>query len=271
MNYAINLGFALCFLLTGLVAASLLSTYQNLAGIEISSAEGSQAFAGDKLNFYLRFKNAGKSPRYGIKATTSELIEQNFSVEAEGTLTTELVVTAVRRGTQQLGRITVSSDYPLGLWYGWSYFNTNCKGIVYPEVEAAAPTVPTSAIAFKEHQSQNERPGHDEFSELKSYQPGDPLSRIAWKAVARGQGWYSKAFSDDIGSCKHHFSLEDTRELESIEHQLSRLAAWVVSSDKMNSDYSMALPDYQSAQDRGAEHRKNLLEKLALYGLDDEQ
>ena len=29
---------------------------------------------------------------------------------------------------------------------------------------------------------------------LREYQRGDPLQRVAWKAVARGAGWFSKSF-----------------------------------------------------------------------------
>jgi hypothetical protein len=34
---------------------------------------------------------------------------------------------------------------------------------------------------------------------LRDYQAGDPMPRIAWKAVARGAGWYTKQFEGSGG------------------------------------------------------------------------
>ena len=38
LNYALSLGFVVTFLLAGLVAAALLHTFRNLAGIELRAA-----------------------------------------------------------------------------------------------------------------------------------------------------------------------------------------------------------------------------------------
>src|ERR1700693_4870476 len=46
MNYALSLGHALTFLVAGLVAAALLQTYRNLAGIAGSPLAGGGAFVG---------------------------------------------------------------------------------------------------------------------------------------------------------------------------------------------------------------------------------
>ena len=46
VNYALSLGYALCFILTGLFAASLLHTYRNLAGIKVKHIKSFDAFTG---------------------------------------------------------------------------------------------------------------------------------------------------------------------------------------------------------------------------------
>lgn len=270
MNYAINLGFALCFLLTGLVASALLSTYQNLAGIEVVSATVDAAFENDQLQYLLCFQNNGHSKRLGIKASTKQGTQDIFSIAPQSRTNSVLAIIAATRGYQQLGRITISSDYPLGLWYGWSYFHADCKGIVYPKPEANAPTAPENPIDSENSNNHNSSPGTDDFSELRTYQQGDPQSRIAWKAVARGQGWYSKSFTDDAGSNRHHLSWQDTKDISSVEHRLSRLSAWIVNAERRGVEYSLSLPKFHSPLDRGLQHRDQLLEKLALFGINDE-
>src|SRR5947207_15354372 len=53
MNYALSLGHALTFLVAGLVAAALLQTYRNLAGIAASPLAAGEAFAGGDLGLPL--------------------------------------------------------------------------------------------------------------------------------------------------------------------------------------------------------------------------
>ncbi len=271
LNYAINLGFALCFLLTGLVASSLLSTYQNLAGTEVVSADVEPTFVNDHLRYRLRFHNRRSVGRLGVKVTTTLGVEDIFSITANSTTTSELTVLASNRGVQHLGRITLSSDYPIGLWYGWSYFHAVCKGIVYPEIEAKAPAAPESDVNSEQKNRPQKKLGTEEFSELRTYQAGDPQSQIAWKAVARGQGWFSKSFTEDTGTSRYHFDFNDTLGLSDIEQRLSRLTAWIVSAEHRGVQYSLSLPGFHSALDSGTKHRDKLLEKLALYGIDSEQ
>src|SRR5438067_7397595 len=59
MNYSLSLGHALTFLVAGLVAAALLQTYRNLAGIAASPLAAGEGFAGGELAFTLALANAG--------------------------------------------------------------------------------------------------------------------------------------------------------------------------------------------------------------------
>ena len=61
MNYALSLGFALTFVVSGLVASALLKTYRNLSGIAVSPLAAGEAFAGTALTFSLSFGNRGSA------------------------------------------------------------------------------------------------------------------------------------------------------------------------------------------------------------------
>ena len=65
LNYALSLGLAVTFLLGGLVAAALLHTFRNLAGIEVKPLAAGDAFAGDELVFTLSLA-AGSLDRRAI-------------------------------------------------------------------------------------------------------------------------------------------------------------------------------------------------------------
>src|SRR5438874_8795186 len=63
MNYALSLGHALTFLVAGLVAAALLQTYRNLAGIVASPLAAGEAFPGGKVEFTLSLATAASERR----------------------------------------------------------------------------------------------------------------------------------------------------------------------------------------------------------------
>ena len=267
MNYAINLGFALCFLLTGLMASALLATYRNLAGLSLEHLQTSEAFAGGYLLFKINFRNPHHRERAGIKVSTDAGDCDIIHLQPKDHTDAEIQVPALQRGLQPLGRITLSTDYPLGLWYSWSYFHAPCSALIYPSAEADPPLPPGINPNTGKDGSKNRPRGDEEFEGLKTYQIGEPLSRIAWKAAARGQGWYSKAFTLQSDRLQHHFCMEDTDDLQDIEARLSRLTGWILRADAEGINYSLALPGYNSKQGCGNSHRDALLEELALFGL----
>src|SRR5947207_10897068 len=71
MNYSLSLGHALTFLVAGLVAAALLQTYRNLAGIAASPLAAGEGFAAGGFQFTLSLANPGAGrPRFAFQART---------------------------------------------------------------------------------------------------------------------------------------------------------------------------------------------------------
>ena len=49
----------------------------------------------------------------------------------------------IERGRQPLGRVTIWSDFPLGLWRGWAYVHFPLTGVVYPAPETPQTEEPS--------------------------------------------------------------------------------------------------------------------------------
>jgi uncharacterized protein (DUF58 family) len=99
---------------------------------------------------------------------------------------------------------------------------------------------------------------------LRDYQRGDPLQRVAWKAVARGAGWYTKAFEAAGGGPV----LLDWNALPAsldVEARLSRLAAWVLLAERAARPFALSLPGVALPAGQGREHRRAALTALALF------
>ena len=261
LNYALSLGFVVTFLLSGLVAAALLHTFRNLAGMEIRPLSAGETFAGNALPFTLALAGCG-TPRTAVALATRDGATVVVDVPADGASSVTLGVPAPRRGRHALGRVTLSSDYPLGLWRGWAYFHFPLAGIVYPAPEADAPPLPPGAVGADVRASAR---GDDaDLAGLRAYRAGDPMQRIAWKAVARGAGWHTKQFEGAGGGGTLDLSWQALSAALDAETRLARLTAWVLAAERAARPFALSLPGTVLPEGKGRDHRRMALTALAL-------
>jgi uncharacterized protein (DUF58 family) len=262
MNYALSLGHALTFLVAGLVAAALLQTYRNLAGIAASPLAAGEAFVGGALAFTLSLANAG-AERRGIMVAAPSGPSLRVDLPAGATRPVQLSVPATRRGRVALGRVTVSTDFPLGLWRGWAYVHFPLAGIAYPAPEAPPPPLPQGLEGSDLRRSA--RAADTELAGLRDYHAGDALNRIAWKAVARGAGWYTKQFEGSGGRGALELNWAELPPRLDVEARLSRLCAWILAAERETRPFSLTLPGTELVSGSGAGQRRAALTALALF------
>jgi uncharacterized protein (DUF58 family) len=262
MNYSLSLGHALTFLVAGLVAAALLQTYRNLAGIAISPLAAGEAFAGSAIGFTLSLANAG-GERRGVVVTPRSGASVRVDLPAGATRPVQFSVPAPTRGRVALGRVTISTDFPLGLWRGWAYVHFPVTGIVYPAPEVPPRLLPPGLEGVDVRRST--RANDAELAGLRDYHPGDPLNRIAWKAVARGAGWYTKQFEGTGGGGTLEFTWSELPPGLGVELRLSRLSAWILAAEREARAFGLTLPGTDLPAGSGAGHRRAALTALALF------
>ena len=262
MNYSLSLGHALTFLVAGLVAAALLQTYRNLAGIAISPLAAGETFAGSELGFTLSLANAG-AERRGIVVTPRSGASVRLDLPAGATRPVQLSVLAPTRGRAPLGRVTIATDFPLGLWRGWAYVHFPLTGIVYPAPETPPRPLPPGLEGVDVRRAT--RATDAELAGLRDYHPGDPLNRIAWKAVARGAGWYTKQFEGTGGGGALELTWSELPPGLGIEARLARLSAWILAAEREARAFGLTLPGTDLPSGSGAGHRRAALTALALF------
>jgi len=264
MNYSLALGHAFTFLVAGLVAASLLQSYRNLAGIAVSPLAAGEAFAGTEIPFTLSLANTG-AERRAIRVTTRAGRWVGVDLPAASTRQAQVRLFAPRRGRVDLGRVTISTDFPLGVWHAWAYVHFPLSGVAYPAPEAPAPRLPAGLEGSDFRRSA--RAADAELAGLRDYHAGDPLNRIAWKAVARGAGWYTKQFEGTGGSGSLEFNWSELPGLGT-EARLSRFAAWILAAEREARAFALKLPGTELPAGSGAGHRRAALTALALFPSD---
>ncbi len=265
LNYGLALGFVAAFLLAGLAAAALLHAFRNLAGIAVRPGTAGETFAGGRVPFTLLVDGRGRE-RIGIAVATRGGESAIVDVESTRAASVVVGVPAPARGLVALGRVTVSSDHPLGLWRGWAYVHFPLEGLVYPAPETPAPPLPAGSAGADDAPGRGQR-DDGELAGVRAYQHGDPPQRVAWKTVARGGGWYSKAFDGTGGGREVLLDWHALPGAFDEERRLQRLCAWVLACERAARPCTLVLPHRRVPAAPGREHRREALAALALHGL----
>jgi len=261
LNYSLSLGFAATFLLAGLMAAALLHTFRNLSGIELRPLAAGETFAGAVMPFTLALAG-GATPRYAVTLLARGCKQVTVDVLPDSALPVALELLTPRRGRIVLGRVTLASEFPLGLWRAWAYVHFPLAGIAFPTPEVSPPPLPTGD--FGHDDLSVTRGDNADLAGLRSYQPGDPMQRVAWKAVARGAGWHTKQFEGGGGGgpvSLNWMSLPATLDPKA---KIARLTAWVLAAERAARPFALNIPSVGLTYGQGREHRRAALTALAL-------
>lgn len=264
LNYAVSLGFLFIFLLGGMFHAALLQAYRQLRALQLAAGDEPETFAGEVARFAAVVTNHDTVAPLHCTLAARDAI-QVLVVDPGRMALAPLAVAAGTRGRLPLGRITVASSYPLGLWRAWGYIHFPAAAWVYPRPETTAPPLPMQGAGAGEGHAQ--AAGDEEFSGLRRYAPGDTPRQIAWKALARGAGLHSKEFAGSArGQC-----LLDWHQLPpglATEARLSRLTAWVLAAEHAQINYAMNLPGLSTPLAHGPAQRLLCLRALAGFPAD---
>ncbi len=269
INYANSLGYLVAFLLAGLGLVSALHAHRNLIGLTIRPARAEPVFAGGEAVFRVCLEAPGPRPAVTVawrRADTGARRARWQEVEAPlaggEPVCVDLPVPAARRGRLGLGRLRVSTRYPLGLLRAWSPFELDATCLVYPRPAGALP-LPEPAAPDPAPAPGSRGHAEQDFAGLRSYVRGDSSRRVHWKAAARGRELPVKLFAGDAGEeVALRFEEAGTGGTEA---RLSQLARWVLDAEREGVRYALVLPGQSVPVDHGEGHAERCLAALALF------
>jgi len=263
LNYNLNLGFAVVFILATGAFASIFHAFRNLLGLSIVTGRIEPVFAGEEATFHLAVENTRHTLR---PALLFESRDGKCLLHIAGGSTGDVMLprNTDRRGWLPLGRVSVETRYPLGLIRAWSVLRPESACLVYPAPEKHPPPLPESEAGNRGGQSG--RIGDEEYAGLRNAQPADSPRHIAWKIVARDGPLMTKQFSGSGGGELLLDWDEALPDSPDVEARLSRLTAWVLAADAAGQRYRLNLPNIQIPAGTGPTHMHACLRQLALYG-----
>ena len=297
INYNLSLGYVLTFLLAMMAVMSMLHAFRNLAHLEISPGRAEPVFSGENAQFILHFRNRSKLARYQLCLRKSDgdgipsrekiskgirsakvlgriplprlwrksnddrgIVCFDFAALQDSKIAFPIATT--KRGWLETGRLTLYTEYPLGLFYAWSYLHFDTRCLVYPKPLSNAPLPFGDSAGGKGKRSIT---GDDDFAGLRTYIAGDALPRISWKAYARERGLQVKQFSTPVGE-ELWLDLSDATD-RTVDEKLSRMARWVLDAEEQGLRYGLRLPGSELPPDTGKAQRDECLRRIALFNL----
>lgn len=273
INYNLGLGHALVFLLIGLSLTGMLHAFRNLLGLRLRAGKVTPVFAGEIAHFEVLVENRRDEPRPGIclqkydANATSGDTTQHADLAPRSMTAISLPERAARRGILTLGRLIVSTRYPLGFFRAWSYPWPISQCLIYPApifLPLPPPRGSDRTIGSQAVQTDSQ----DDFAGFRRHQPGDSPRHVAWKIYARDAAESPLLVKEFAGSGLVQYWLDWnlTSLASDTETRLSTLCGWVLQAQRDNIAFGMNLPGFRLLPGQGEQHVAQAMEALALFG-----
>lgn len=263
INYQLNLGYLLTFLLAGCALVAMHVSHATLRGLTMHLVVPDACYAGTTDRFVINIQNNSKHrSRYGLSLAVQDTGHWvDTDVPALASATVQLAFSPPRRGLQRLPTVTAQTLFPLGTFRVWAIWRPAAQVLVYPAPESHPPPLPLSSADEGKRQTgvwqqQGEPDG------LRTYRPGDSLKNIVWKKAAKT----GELVSRDHAAMQSHtlwLSAQFTQ-TSSLEAQLSRLCAWVLLAERQGLRYGLRIASQEIAPNNGPLHQQRCLQALAL-------
>ena len=274
INYSLQLGYLLTFLVASMAVVGMHHTHSNLAQIVLRGVRVEPVFAGDVAVFEVTVTNPTTVDRFALRfafqpARTAPRAERGShggalvttEIPARGLRTVKVPLPAPLRGRMPAPRITIETRFPFGLWRAWAYLTPALTAMVYPAPEEDAPPLPVAAGGGGD--SAGMASSGDDFAGVRPYQAGDAQKLIAWRLAAHSDDLSVKQF-EATGGGELMLDFEALPPTLGIEERLSRLTRWVLDADATHARFGLRLPDALIFTGAGAAHREHCLTALAL-------
>ncbi|MDO8249368.1 MAG: DUF58 domain-containing protein [Rhodoferax sp.] len=263
INYQLNLGYLLTFLLAGSTLVGMHVCHGTLRGMTMNLIAPDAQFAGASTVIGINLQNTRRSIRYGIGLAVLGSDQWVWTdVPAQGMATVHIAFKPGRRGLHRVPALTAETRFPLGTFRVWTVWRPAAQVLVYPAPETLPPPLPPgeprAGGAAAAHP-----PASGDYDGVRAYRRGDPLKLIVWKKAAKSDELVSR---DAMPMQRHELWLDPLHAgTVHPEQQLSRLCAWVLQAEKQGLDYGLRLGPLEINPGRGEAHKRRCLQALALH------
>ena len=276
INYQLNLGYLLTFLLAGTALVGMHVCHGTLRGLAMNLIAPSAHYAGATATFDIKLTNSRRSVRHGIGLSVLAPNDRGVQkgshrhwawtdVPAEGSSLVQVAFTPERRGLHRLPTLTAETRFPLGTFRVWTIWRPAAQLMVYPAPEAEPPPLPPGEPRAQGGGAATRAQSSGEFDGVRAYRRGDPLKNVLWKKAAKTDNQEGGLVVRDTQQAQRHELWLDFSQTGApdVEARLSRLCAWVLRADALGLDFGLRLSALEIKPGNGEAHKRLCLEALA--------
>jgi uncharacterized protein (DUF58 family) len=268
INYQLNLGYVLTFLLAGSGVVSMHLTHATLRGLTLHLKPVAPVFAGEPAVLDIVLTSPGAA-RFGIGLKVAGATPASLTwidVPPLGQAHAQVSFVPSARGVHEVPTLSAETRFPLGLFRTWAVWRPATQLLVYPAPERPAAALP-AARAVPGGPTQSRSADGGEVEGVRAYRRGDALKLIAWKKAAKALDAGGDLVSRDTSASAHQELWLDWQACGTLEPEarLSRLTAWTLAAHRAGADYGLRLPGREIAPADGDAQRRHCLEALALW------
>lgn len=263
INYQLNLGYLLTFLLAGCALVGMHVGHATLRGLQLHLLPPEPQFLGSGSTLTLELASTRKTPRHAIAASLLDTARQQAFVDvpAGGRSQVHVAFAPARRGLHAIPTLTLETRFPMGAFRVWTLWRPAAQVLVYPQPEAHPPPLPAGEPRAGGAMAR-QAASTGEFDGVRAYRRGDPLKLVVWKKAAKAGELVSR---DSQQAQRHELWLDPAlAQLPDGEQRLARLCAWVLQADRLDLEYGLRVPGVELPPASGEAHKRRCLEALAL-------
>ena len=265
INYQSSLVYGVAFMLGSMFLVTILYTFRNLSGLRLELVGARPGFVGEDIEFSVRVVRpqgrgrAGRG-REGIQLGWPGSIMQWAEVYDQEAATVRLYMDGRRRGFFAPGRLLIETYYPLGLLRAWTWVDLGARALVYPR--PLFDELPRPRAGRRDDGQLIDPEGSEDFSDIKSYQAGDPVRQILWRSYARGGELSVKRYASYV---EPRLWLDLEAVTGGLEERLSRLTGLALRATRLDREFGLRLGAIVIRPGRGEAHLERVLRELALH------
>jgi uncharacterized protein (DUF58 family) len=266
INYQLNLGYVLTFLLTGAGLVSIHLTHNTLRGLTLRLRPPMPVFAGEPAALEVVLTSPGGT-RHGVGVNLHHRPDEKYiawvDVPAHGQATARLATVPATRGWHPAPALLVETRFPFGLFRAWSVWRPASEVLAWPAPERPTPPLPAARAAGPEVRPARNGSGA-ELDGVRAWRRGDSLRQVVWKKAARSGELVSRDTAAE-GGRELDLDWHDAAGAGDADARLSRLAAWVLEAERQGLNYGLRLPGVALDRSQGDAHWRELLKALAEW------
>jgi uncharacterized protein (DUF58 family) len=252
----------LSFLLALMGVSGFLSRY-NLRGLKVKLIPPREVWAKRETPFEVVAYNSKRLPSFLITVQEEGINLNTSFVMVERVARQRVGLTFPRRGLYRLKQLTVTSEFPFGLFRRSWIAPLEGEILVYPYPQRVKLPILSAKRGKRQGFIQFKGSGVGSTVEgLKEY-AGEGLRLVHWKSFARLRRLYSKRLSEEEAAKEVEIKIENLPGKD-LEEKISQATYLVLKLSSMGYAVGLRYRDKYLPPEGGAHHIKKLLRFLAL-------